>query len=151
LVDAGVGIAHGAYRYLLQHFVGLRPELGDGAEAAFESVVREQLGEGALPAVTGVDPVGRSAPSQRFDAKQAARAAVYQVEFHGWDKSSDLARALYRLLFAGVRIDPQALAARTAEASGADTGEMPESVEGDDTAASAVGIARVARRASRGV
>ncbi|MBO0884340.1 MAG: glycosyltransferase, partial [Mycobacterium sp.] len=103
VLDAG-GIGHAVYRYLLQYFTGPQLEVAEGVEEAFESVVRGQLGERAMPAVTVGDRFRRrSAPSQRFDVDQAARAAVYQVEMLGWYNASDLARALYQLLFAQVQ------------------------------------------------
>jgi hypothetical protein len=114
LVDAGNGTANDAFWYLLRDFVGLPTDptdliapplqLTDSLEAEFESVVRQQLGERALPAVTPADQIWRrTAASQRFDPDQAARAAVFQVDVRGWHNASNLARAMYRLVFARVQ------------------------------------------------
>ena len=110
LVKAGVGIERAGYHYLLRHFTGRRPELGDKkTEAAFEIWVREQLGEAALPPMTRMDRIKlRTAASKRFDIDRAASAAVADVEVKGWDHATDASRALYRLLFAQVRIDAEA-------------------------------------------
>ncbi|WP_280365210.1 M3 family metallopeptidase, partial [Nocardia abscessus] len=109
LVEAGVGVVRErGFDYLYSHYLGTRPERGADDETGFENWLRGQLGESVLRPRSRIR-LGRRALSSRFDVRQAARAAVADVELNGWDDASDAARTLYRLLFAQLRSDPESV------------------------------------------